>query len=104
MTKSITISYEEADEIFLLALFQKLKIKTLATSVSEIDVVRQRLREKYIVNGTWTTMSDEEREDAAHAETMIFAKEQPDYHVYSVDETKAQRAALRQKLIQYADH
>ena len=104
MTKSITISYEEADENFLFALFQKLKIKTSTTPVSEIDTVRQRLREKYVVNGTWSAMNDEEREDAAHAETMIFAKEQPDYHVYSVDETKAQRAALRQKLTQYADH
>ena len=104
MTKSMTISYEETDENFLLALFQKLKIKTSATSASEIDVVRQRLGEKYVVNGTCATMNDEEREDAAHAETIIFAEKQLDYHVYSVEETKAQRAALRQKLTQYADH
>ena len=91
MTRSITISYEEADENLLLELFKKLKVKTLTSPTSEIEVVRQRLSEKYVVNGTWATMDEEEREDAAHAETMIFAQEQPDYHVYSVDETKAQR-------------
>ena len=103
MTKSIIISYEEADENLLLALFKKLKVKTLTLPTTEIEVVRQRLSEKYVVNGTWATMDEEEREDAAHAETMIFAQEQPDYHVYSVDETKAQRLKMRQKLTQYAN-
>ena len=103
MTKSITISYEEADESLLLALFKKLKVKTLTPPTSEIEVVRRRLHDKYVVNGTWTTMDEEEREDAAHAETMIFAQEQPDYHVYSIAETKAQRLKMRQKLTQYAN-
>jgi hypothetical protein len=103
MTKSITISYEENDESFLLDLFKKLKIKTLRSPISEIEVVRQRLSEKYVVNGTWNTMDEEEKEDAAHAETMIFAQEQPDYNVYSVAETKAQRLKLRQKLTEYAN-
>ncbi len=103
MTKSITISYEEADEVFLLNLLKKLKVKTLTLPTSEIEVVRQRLHEKYVVNGTWATMDEDAREDAAHAETMIFSQKQPDYHVYSVAETKAQRLKMRQKLTQYAN-
>lgn len=104
MTKSITISYDEADEFFLLALFKKLKVKTLTAPTSEIDVVRQRLHDKYVINNTWSGMDDEEREDAAHAETMIFTQEQPDYHIYSVAETKAKRSKLRQQLTQQANH
>jgi hypothetical protein len=60
--------------------------------------VRQRLHDKYVLNNTWSGMNDEEREDAAHAATMIFAQKQPDYHVYSVAETKAKRSKIRQKL------
>lgn len=104
MTKSITISYDEVDESFLMSLFEKLKIETLTTQPSEIAVIRQRLYDKYIVNHTWSSMNDEEREDAAHAETMIFAQEQPDYHVFSIAETKAKRAELRQQLTQYANY
>ncbi len=100
MIKSITIAYNEADESLLMALFSKLKIKVLNNPVSssEITVVRQRLHDKYVVNGIWDTMDDEAREDAAHAEMMIYAKEQPDYHVYTAEQTKAHRAKLRQEL------
>ncbi len=104
MTKSILISYNEADESFLMALFKKLKVKTLSAPKSEIEIVRQRLHDKYIVNNKWATMSEEEREDAAHAETMLYAQEQPNYHVYTAAETKAFRAKLRQKLTANADH
>jgi hypothetical protein len=97
MVKNITIAYNEADESLLLALFSKFKIKVLSPP-TEITVVRQRLHDKYVVNGTWETMDEEAREDAAHAETMLYAKEQPDYHVYSVADTKAHRAKLRQQL------
>ena len=103
MAKSILISYNEADESFLMALFKKLKVKTLSAPKSEIEIVRQRLHNKYVVNNKWATMNDEEREDAAHAETMLYAQEQPDHHVYTVAETKAFRAKLRQKLTVDAD-
>ena len=88
----------------LLALFSKFKIKILSTFPTEVGVVRQRLHEKYVVDGTWTTMDEEAREEAAHAEVMLYAKEQPDYHVYTVAETKAYRAKLRQKLTPDANH
>lgn len=35
MTKSITISFDEADENFLMALFDKLKVKTQANNPAE---------------------------------------------------------------------
>ena len=104
MTKNILISYNEADESFLMALFKKLKVKTLSASKSEIEIIRQRLHHKYVVNNKWATMSEEEREDAAHAETMLYAQEQPDHHVYTSAETKAFRAKLRTKLTTNADH
>lgn len=99
MTKSIIINYNQADESLLLALFKKFKITTKnLTESEEITVVRQRLYTKYIQNGTWHTMSDEEKVDAAHAETMIYAQGQPEHHVFSPNESKAYRKELRQKL------
>ena len=108
MTKSITITYQEADEGLLMAFFKRLKIainsEKEADDDHEIEVVRQRLHEKYVVNGLWEKMDDEEREDAAHVESMIYAKEQPDYKVYSVSETETYLEKLRSKLAENAIH
>ena len=105
MTKSIIITYNESDESLLMALFKKIKVKTETLQPkSEIEVVRQRLHDKFVVTGLWVNMNDEEREDAAHAETIIFAHEQPDYHVYSETESKNYRAKLRKKLTTDANH
>ena len=104
MTKSITISFDEADENFLIALFDKLKVKTQANNPSiltkEEAAVQERLREKYVCSSTWDSMNEEEKEDAAHAETMKYAQEQPDYHVFSEEESKIYRTELRKKLSQ----
>ena len=105
MTKSIIITYDEADESFLMAFFKKIKVRTETIGPeSEIKVVRQRLHDKFVTTGLWANMNDEEREDAAHAETMMFAEEQPDYHVYTADESKNYRSELRKKLTTDADH
>jgi hypothetical protein len=80
MTKSITITYKEADEGLLMAFFKRLKIAINTEKKTdddhEIEVVRKRLHDKYVVTGQWAKMNDEEREDAAHAETLIYSKEQ----------------------------
>jgi hypothetical protein len=105
MTKSIIINYNEADENILMVIFEKFKVTTKnITESEEVTVVRQRLHTKYVQNGTWHTMSDEEKEDAAHAETMMYAQEQPDHHVFSAVESKAYRKQLRQKLTEHAEY
>ena len=105
MTKSIIITYNESDESLLMAFFKKIKVKTETLQPkSEIETIRKRLYNKYVVTGLWVNMNDEEREDAALAETMIYAQEQPDYHVYSEAESKNYRAKLRKKLTTHADY
>jgi hypothetical protein len=104
MTKSIIINYSEADESLLMAFFKRLKITIKVFEPTEATVIKQRLHDKYAIDGSWETMGDDEKVDAAHAETMIYAQEQPDYHVFSVAESKEYRAQLRQKLTQYAEH
>jgi hypothetical protein len=105
MTKSIIINYHEADENILMAIFKKFRVTTKnIAEADEITVVRQRLQTKYVVDGTWQTMTDDEKEDAAHAETMIYAQEQPSHRVISPDESKAYRKQLRQKLSTHAEH
>jgi hypothetical protein len=105
MTKSIIINYNEADENILMVIFEKFKVTTKSiTESEEVTVVRQRLHTKYVQNGTWLTMSDEEKEEAAHAETMIYAQEQPDHHVFTPAESKTYRKQLRQKLTEHAEY
>lgn len=80
MTKIITITYQEADEKLIMAFFNRLKIAVVSDKKSEpdseIEVVRKRLHNKYVVTGQWSKMDDEAREDAAHAETLIYRREQ----------------------------
>ena len=80
MTKSITITYKEADEGLLMAFFKRLKIAINSEKKTdddhEIEVVRQRLHDKYVISGLWSKMDDEEREDAAHVETLMYRREQ----------------------------
>jgi hypothetical protein len=89
MTKSITITYQEADEGLLMAFFNRLKIaivfdKKTGTD-SEIEEVRKRLHDKYVVTGQWSKMDDEVREDAAHAETLIYRREQGEEYLSKVE-------------------
>lgn len=44
----------------------------------ETIAVRERLRLKYVVNGEWQNMEEEDREDAVLLETMLWRREQPD--------------------------
>jgi hypothetical protein len=108
MTKSITITYKEADEGLLMAFFKRLKIAIKSEKKTdddhEIEMVRKRLHDKYVVTGQWVKMDDEEREDAAHAESMIYAKEQPDYEVFSIEETDAYLTDLKNELTSNAIH
>jgi len=63
-----------------------------------ITTVKQRLHNKFVLSGIWTNMSDTERVDAAHAESMIYAQQQPSHKVYSVEESQTYRRELRERL------
>ncbi len=105
MKKRIIITYDEADENFLMTFFKKLKVKTKALDPkTQVEIVKKRLHDKYVLTGEWTTMTEEERENAAHAETMIFNQEQPEHHVYSAEDTKSYRQKMRKKLLENANH
>lgn len=79
MTKSITISYDEADEALLLALFERLgiTIEDMAASDSDMEreVIRQRLNEKYVLTGLWEKLNEEERKTAVRVEKAHFQEE-----------------------------
>ncbi len=80
MTKSITITYDEADEPFLLALLERLEIKVKPVELTDLDnektIIHQRIHEKYVATGLWEKLNDEERKEAVHAETLHYQEEQ----------------------------
>ena len=80
MKKSITITYDEADEPFLFALFERLEIEVKPIKSTDTDnekaVIHQRLHEKYVATGLWEKLNEEERKAAVHAETLHYQEEQ----------------------------
>lgn len=60
--------------------------------------VRQQLTEKYVETGEWENMDDEDRQDAALGEMMLYAKMQPDYEIYTESETKSFLTNLKKDL------
>ena len=63
--------------------------------------IRDRLIEKYVQNGEWDCMDDDERQDAVLLEKMLWLEEQPDRKVYSVEESNQILADLKAEC--YAD-
>ena len=105
MKETAVIEFDVRDRDVLMAIFERFKVtfKTKGTQTKkplskEDKAIQQRLHTKFVVTGLWENMNDEEREDAAHAESMIYAQEQPDYEVYTPEQTKAYLTELRQKL------
>jgi hypothetical protein len=102
MKETAIIEFDANDRDILFAIFERFKValisKTDASPSKEDEAIRRRLHDKYVVTGLWENMNLEEREDAAHAESMIYAQEQPDYVVYSPEQTKDHLTKLRQKL------
>ena len=80
MTKALVIEFNEKDENVLLQIFDKFKVKVKALttpSEEELDermeqeTIRENLRQKYVLNGKWETMSLASKEDAALYERMM---------------------------------
>jgi hypothetical protein len=74
MTKIITIEIEETDEFVLLEIFKKFKVKIKNTYLTnDQQIIRENLRQKYVVTGEWDSMSLEEKEDAAIFEDILLS-------------------------------
>lgn len=89
MKKSITITYDEADEPFLFALFERLEIEVKPIESTDTDnekaVIHQRLHEKYVATGLWAKLNDEEHKEAVHAETLHYQEEQGESYQSRID-------------------
>ena len=105
MKETAVIEFDVRDRDVLLVIFERFKVSFKMNetpkkkSLSKEDkAIQQRLHTKFVVTGLWENMNDEAREDAAHAESMIYAQEQPNNEVYTPERTKAYLTELRQKL------
>jgi hypothetical protein len=88
LAKQLKVSFETTDPTTLWA-------------IGNHKVIQNRLIEKYVSSGEWAKMTDEERQDASLLEKMLFEEEQPDYKVYTVEESDKLLADLKNEL--YAD-
>ncbi|MBL7816928.1 MAG: hypothetical protein JNL70_18035 [Saprospiraceae bacterium] len=115
MTKSLIIEFDPQHEGLLLALFKKLQVKTIdvkAFSLKKGDIlpdtndedieehiyVQKALKQKFVETGQWENMSDDEQQDAALAEMMIYEQERPDYKVMTAEESETFYATLKKQL------
>ncbi len=74
MTKIMTIEINENDENVLLEIFKKFKVKIKNTYLTDDQqIIRENLRQKYVVTGEWDTMSLDEKEDAAIFEDILLS-------------------------------
>ena len=98
---TITISNIEASTVETVRAFlQRKKIPFTLNDEGAIRTaaIRERLRLKYVTNGEWVKMDDEERQDASLLEGMLYDKEQPDYEAYSETDTKDFYKTLKKEL------
>ena len=77
------------------------KVEPTESDDLETVTIRERLTEKYVKTGEWETMNDDDRQDAVLLEQMLWSQEQPDYEVYSVEESARILAELKAEC--YAD-
>ena len=78
MTRTMLIRFDEKDESFLLAFFNKMKVYAqLMPSINENDAEKQwiktQLQEKYVKLGKWDNMTDDARQDAVLGEMMAYS-------------------------------
>lgn len=74
MTKILTIEINENDERVLLEIFKRFKVKIKNTYLTnDQQIIRENLRQKYVLTGEWDNMSLEEKEDAAIFEDILLS-------------------------------
>ena len=101
--QAVVLPFSESKDLkMLLDLARRLQIPFRIQEVESFEpesletiTVRTRLTEKYVSTGEWDNMDDDERQDASLLEMMLFAEEQPDYKIYSVEESAQMLADLK---------
>ena len=108
MTKSLIIEFDPKDENLLLALFKKLKVKSMTVSLTnnnddleEQAFVQNALHQKYVETGEWAQKTDDERQDLALAEMMRYEQQRSDYKIMTAQESETFYTSLKKQL--YAD-
>ncbi len=82
MKETAIIEFDVKDKDVLMTIFERFKVvfkSKTEIETNEVLAVRALLNAKYIQTGLWQNMDDEERMDAAHAETLIFRKNNDEY-------------------------
>jgi hypothetical protein len=98
---TITISNIEASTVETVRAFlhrKKIPFTLNDEDTIRIDAIRERLRLKYVINGEWAKMDDEERQDASLLEGMLYDKEQQNYETNSETDTKEFYKTLKKEL------
>ena len=97
---TITISSDEPSTIDrILQTLQPLRREKLVFDIKtdllddedalKTAAIRERLRLKYVVNGEWATMDDEDRQDAALLESMLYDDENGLVEILEESDAKA---------------
>jgi hypothetical protein len=99
----MTVTIPNIEAPVLETVLSFLRQKKVPFTLNDEDVlrtaaIRERLRLKYVVNGQWAKMDDDDRQDASLLEGMLYDKEQPDYEVYSETDTKDFYTNLKKQL------
>ena len=125
MMKSLIIEFDPQDESLLLALFKKLKVKsihiaekayekgdiisdTLKTpskiilndedDLEEQAFVQNALQQKYVLTGQWEQKTDDERQDLVLAEMMLYEQQRSDYKIMTAEESETFYTTLKKQL------
>lgn len=103
MKETAIIEFDVQDKDVLMSIFERFKVVFIPKKMTEIDdetvYVKAKLHRKYVETGLWHSMTDEERMDAAHAETLIYRKETGEYdEKLSNEETQTFLAEMESQL------
>ena len=92
MTEQAIIEFDVRDKDVLMAIFERFKVhftpKKERAADNEDAVIKARLHVKYVETNLWQTMSDDDREDAAHAETLLLRSEKGEDAYLNAAETR----------------
>lgn len=103
MKETAIIEFDVRDRDVLMTIFERFKVafksKKTVESDDETLYVKGQLQAKYASTGLWDRMDDEERMDAAHAETLIYRKENGEYdEKLNSEETQSFLAEMESQL------
>lgn len=103
MKETAIIEFDVQDKDVLMSIFERFKVVFIPKKMTEIDdetvYVKAKLHAKYVQTGLWQSMDDEERIDAAHAETLIYRKKMGEYNEkLSEEETQTFLADMERQL------